>query len=111
MAMQKAVQPQFVPGTGLFGAGVAYAPAPGEVVAGARPGSQRPPRAAVSICQLLCQTPQSAAVMPEQFVPTHAKITETLITSAGVLCNHRCAGKDGAGWETIRIQKKVKTDQ
>lgn len=37
---------------------------------------------------------------------THAKITETLITSVGNLCNHRCPGKDGAGWETISIQKK-----
>lgn len=44
--------------------------------------------------------------MPEQFVPTHAKITETLIASVGNLCNHRCPGKDGAGQETVRIQKK-----
>lgn len=34
--MQKAVQPQFVPGS--LRAEVAYAPAPGEVGAGAHPG-------------------------------------------------------------------------
>lgn len=46
----------------------------------------------------------SALAMPGQFVPTQVKITETLVTSLGNLCNHRCAEQAGTGWG-VRSQK------